>query len=224
MFERYAVFYTPTGDLADFGAAWLGWDSARGTACAPTELEGVDIERITATPRKYGLHGTLKAPFRLAKDTCQSALEAAIETFAERVKPCPLGSLDLRHQNGFIALRPAQDGPLVQDFAAEVIKAFDPFRAPLSDAEIARRRKARLSARQDAQLLAWGYPFIFEDFHFHLTLSGSMPAKAADPVMAALRPCLMDKVADPFTLDAVTLMGEDSNGLFHQIHRYALTG
>jgi len=224
MFERYAVFYTPAGALAEFGAAWLGWDSAAGNWTAHEKLGDVDVAKITATPRKYGLHGTLKAPFRLASEATQATLETAMKSFAARTASCEIGPLALRHQNGFVALRPEQNSVNLQEIAATIVRSFDMFRAPLTPAEIERRRRARLSPRQDAQLLEWGYPFVLDDFHFHLTLSGALPASAAEPVMSALAARLMPLVANPFILDAVTLMGEDREGMFHQIHRYALTG
>lgn len=224
MFERYAVFYTPTGALADFGAAWLGWDSAAGNWVTHEKLGDVDVAKVTATPRKYGLHGTLKAPFRLASEATQATLETAMKSFAAGTASCDAGSLELRHQNGFVALRPAEDRAHLKDFAGSTMRAFDEFRAPLTPAEIERRRRARLSPRQDAQLLEWGYPFVLDDFHFHLTLSGALPKPGAEPVISALAPRLMPLVPSPFVLDAVTLMGEDRTGMFHQIHRYALTG
>lgn len=224
MFERYAIFYTPTGGLADFGAAWLGWDSAAGLAVPHPPIAGVDVARITARPRRYGMHGTLKAPFRPGPDVTQHAVKAAATDVAARLSAFDSGTLTLRHQNGFVALRPAHDCAALREFAGALVTAFDGFRAPLTPADIARRRTARLTERQDSQLCAWGYPFVFDDFNFHLTLTGPLPRETADDVIAALRPhldCVLDR---PLRMDAFTLMGEDGDGLFHQIHRYALTG
>ena len=224
MFERYAMFYTPTGALADFGARWLGWDSAQGCAVPHVDCEGTNVAVITQTPRKYGLHGTLKAPFYLAKGRDLAQVQDAAKTFAAGQAAFEVGALDLRYENGFVALRPRHSLIELQDFAAATVKALDPFRAPLSDADIARRRAAKLTVRQDQQMLDWGYPFIFDDFHFHLTLTGRLQAEAATQVINALTPHLEDIVPAPFVIDAVTLMGQDAAGLFHQIHRYALTG
>ena len=224
MFERYAIFYTPIGPLADFGARWLGWDSAKGHAVPHPVVDGVDVALVTATPRKYGLHGTLKAPFRLAEGTDLEQLQRASADFASRHRAFGIGTLELRHDAGFVALRPKTEAKAMQDFAAAVVTAFEPFRAPLRDADIARRRKSQLTDRQDRQMLDWGYPFVFEDFHFHLTLTGALPANDAATVVAALHPHLNPVVPNPFIIDAITLMGQDQTGLFHQIHRYTLTG
>jgi putative phosphonate metabolism protein len=224
MFERYAIFYTPADVLADFGAAWLGWDSAQGCDVPHLAIAGVDVEHVTATPRKYGLHGTLKAPFRLAQDTDLDQLQRAAADFATQHASFDIGTLEVRHDNGFLALRPKAKSEMLQDFAAATVTEFDPFRAPLSEADLTRRRKALLNARQDQQLLDWGYPFVFDDFHFHLTLSGQLSKHKAQQVITALHPHIAAVVPHPFVMDAIALMGQDQNGMFHQIQRYALTG
>ena len=224
MFERYAIFYTPTGPLADFGAQWLGWDSAHGRPVVQPEIAGIDVPTITQTARKYGLHGTLKAPFKLAEGCDLAQLQDVATTFATGQPAFEIGALTLRHDSGFVALRPRSQQIGLRDFAAVAVKAFDGFRAALTDVDIARRREANLTARQDQQMLDWGYPFIFDDFHFHLTLSGLMEAGEAAQVIDALSPRLESIVPTPFVIDGITLMGQDDRGMFHQIHRYTLTG
>lgn len=224
MFERYAIFHTPTGAFADWGAAWLGWDSAAGHAVAHPQIGTLDIAKLTARPRKYGLHGTLKAPFHLAQDRSETELCAAVAEFANTHPAALIDAMTLQYANGFVALRPAHDSASLRVLAADVVTAFEPFRAPLSDADIARRRKARLSQRQDAQLLRWGYPFVFDDFNFHITFSGRLRPEDAAAVTDQLNPQLDAMVPAPYPVDAITLMGQDMNGMFHQLARHALRG
>ncbi len=224
MFERYAIFQTPTGSLAAFGAAWLGWDSASGAAVLQPDVGAIDVAAVTATPRRYGFHGTLKAPFRMAQSADLVGLQQAAAAFASAHASFEIGEMELVQDSGFVALRPAREQPVLRDFAANTVMAFDPFRAPLTDAEIDRRRQARLTDRQDRQMRDWGYPYIFDDFQFHLTLSGPLLPEHASAVIALLRSDLIPIVPNPFIIDAITLMGQDSDGLFHQIDRYALTG
>ena len=66
-FDRYAIYFTPQGSLAEAGAAWLGWDLARGRTVAHPDVAGLDVAALTETPRKYGLHATIKPPFVLAE-------------------------------------------------------------------------------------------------------------------------------------------------------------
>lgn len=224
MFERYAIFYCPTSALAEFGSAWLGWDSRTGRAVDHPDMDGLDVAALTKTPRKYGLHGTLKAPFYLVPTCTLSDLEQSAERFAASHTAIDIGALSLRNENGFVALRP--DGPqsALRNFAADVVRHFDPLRAPLSDADIARRRKSHLTPQQDAQLLEWGYPYVFDDFHFHLTLSGRIKPAHAVPVIDALLPRIAPLLPDPFLVEAITITGQDAQGMFHQIRRYPLTG
>ena len=225
MFKRYAIFHTPPqGALADFGARWLGWDNVRGKAVAQPQITDVDVSRITATPRKYGMHGTLKAPFRLADGLGQNDLIKAVAGFAASHPPVTLQALALRHQYRFVGLRPVGETDVFGALAADIVRDLDGLRAPMSEAEIARRRAARLSPRQDRQMLDWGYPFIFEDFNFHLTLTGTISPQEGAEVIAALEPLVMPLLPAPYPIDAITLMGEDSEGMFHQIERFALTG
>ncbi|WP_102108345.1 DUF1045 domain-containing protein [Oceaniglobus roseus] len=225
MFKRYAIFYTPPpGPAAEFGAAWLGWDSATGRRVAHPEIPGLDVAALTEVPRRYGFHGTLKAPFRLAEGAREAELVEAVARFAEAHAAVTLDGLAVGHGHRFVAMRPVGDTGALNRLEAAIVRAFDPFRAPLGEADIARRRRAGLSERQDRQMLEWGYPYVFDDFHFHLTLSGPVEEGEGRHIVAALEPRLPETLRGPFTLDAITLMGEDAEGMFHQIHRHALTG
>ena len=224
MFERYAIFYTPEGALAAFGAAWLGWDSATGRAVAHPKFDGIDVAAITKVPRKYGLHATLKAPFRLASGYQAKDLHDAVARFAAAHAPVEIGALTLNQDNGFVGLRAMHQTAQLADFAAQTVKYFDFLRAPLTEAYIARRRKSRLTPRQDQNMLDWGYPHIFDDFQFHITLSRALPQTEAERVVAALLPHISPLLDRPYTIEALTVMGQDADGLFHQIERYALRG
>ena len=68
---RYAIYYAPSVDdpLWRFGSQCIGYDALTGadsevpqTAAIPRQ----DWLAWTQEPRRYGFHGTLKAPFHLA--------------------------------------------------------------------------------------------------------------------------------------------------------------
>ncbi|WP_299044128.1 DUF1045 domain-containing protein [uncultured Tateyamaria sp.] len=226
MFTRYAVYYTPeTGTpLARFGAAWLGWDSASGSVCAHPEVPDLPIGEITQTPRKYGFHGTIKPPFRLAQGQDVDALHDALANLCARSAPVVLDGLHLARLGRFLALVPAGDPSALGTLAARAVQELDGFRAPPSDAELTKRRAARLSPAQDAHLLRWGYPYVLDQFRFHLTLSGKLDPGTAAQAETALTPMLARLDLAPYRITGLTLLGEDHAGMFHQIHRYALTG
>ena len=221
-YARFAVYYVPPdGPLAEFGASWLGWDVVTGQEVPQFDLPG--LQDITKTPRKYGFHGTLKPPFRLKEGQTLEALQEAAETMAERLAPARCDGLQLAALGRFLALTPF--GPLdgLQCIAEACVRDLDGFRAPADEAELARRRKARLSARQEALLAQWGYPYVFEEFRFHLTLSGRLPEDAMPRWIEAVHAKLPD-VPVPFVTDQIALCGERADGRFELIHRYTLTG
>lgn len=225
MFSRYAIYVTPDGPLGDQGAAWLGWDAARGRPVPQPEIPGLDLPKATARPRKYGFHGTIKPPFRLAPGTTPEGLEAALEALCAKAAPVALDGLEVARLGGFLALTPtgaAAPQDALSALAAQVVRDLDPFRAPLTGAEIARRRARPLSPTQEANLHRWGYPRVMEEFRFHLTLTGPLrDARGTLPIVAAHFAPVLPR---PFVIDALTLLGEDAEGRFHQITRCALRG
>ena len=226
-YHRYAIYVTPRpGPLAGFGAAWLGWDLVAGAPCPHPDLPGLPrpVAEITATPRKYGFHGTIKPPFRLAEGCDADALAADLAAFCAATGPVTLAGLGLRRLGRFLALCPVGATDSLDALAAAVVARFDPFRAPPGAEELARRRAQRLTPRQDALLQRWGYPHVMEEFRFHMTLTGALPEADLAAVEAALAPVLAPLLPAPFIVDALTLLGADGEGRFHQIARVPLTG
>ena len=226
-FERYALYWAPDpGPLADFAAAWLGWDAVARRAVAHPDVPGLPlpVAEITATPRIYGFHGTVKPPFRLAPGTDPEGLHRAAGALCARLAPVTLPGLGLHRLGGFVALTPEGDtGPLAA-LAAEAVRVLDPFRAPPTEAEIARRRPDRLTDRQRAHLAQWGYPYVMEEFQFHLTLSGDLADQDAEAVATALAPLLAPILPRPFVVGSLCLFGQGSNKMFRLLHRYSLSG
>ena len=221
-FTRFSIYYLPPdGALADFGAEWLGWDVARGRSVAQPALPGLDD--VTTTPRKYGFHGTLKPPFRLAERRKPDDLAKATATLAAACAPARCEGLHLGRLGRFLALTPVGDTAGIARVAATVVRDLDEFRAPASDAELARRREAGLSPEQEALLAAWGYPYVMGQFRFHLTLTGRLPEAQMQQWCGAVTDHLPALPA-PFVMDQIALVGERADGRFELVQRYALTG
>ena len=226
-FKRYAVHYAPpSGPFADFASAWLGWDAVSGSALAHPDVPGLpsQVEAITATPRKYGFHGTLKPPFRLAQGSDTERLKSDIADLAAHLGHVKVPGLALQPIGSFLALVPDGDSPGLAALAAAVVSALDNHRAPPGAAELARRRAAGLSLRQETFLTRWGYPYVMEEFRFHLTLTGKLPPTDLARVAAALEPVLAPILPRPFKVQDLCLFGEDREGRFHLLRRYALSG
>ena len=221
-FRRYAVYYLPDdASLAAFGASWLGWDVSTGTSCGQPLIDGID--QVTETPRKYGFHGTLKPPFRLTEGRTAADLNVTIAELASRTKAIRLDGLRLAKLGRFLALVPTGDVTALERLAFDCVTEFDAYRDPPTEEELEKRRAAGLTPRQDAYLSQWGYPYVGDEFRFHLTLSGKLDeaelARIRDAAAAILPP-----LPEPFEIATISLVGEAEDGKFRQVHRYALTG
>ncbi|MDA8746961.1 DUF1045 domain-containing protein [Litoreibacter sp.] len=223
MFQRYAVYYTPKGALAEKGAAWLGWDVARGIRVEHPHVAGLDVAALTHTPRKYGLHGTIKPPFYLTQGCALAQLHSGLEGLCSMLSPVVLDGLDLRLLDRFIALTPIGEQTVLAEMAAQVVTKLDHFRAAPSAAELARRRKRPLTPAQELNLANWGYPYVMGQFRFHITLTGQLEGEVSH-IQEAIHAHFFTCLQQPFVVDSLTLAGQSADGMFHETHRYALTG
>ena len=220
--ERFAIYYLPDHlGLAAFGARWLGWDVDEGTAVPHYDVP--NLAEITERPGKYGFHGTLKPPFRLAEGASVEALHAHLAAFAARTAAFEVDGLRVAQLGRFLALVPDGPAPELARFAFACVTEFDRYRRRADAAEIARRREAGLTADQDKLLLKWGYPFVGPEFRFHLTLSGKLaPDKLEQTARAAV--AALPDLPRPFPFTSVALAGERADGKFQTISRYKLKG
>lgn len=226
-YDRYAIYWAPPrGDFADLAASWLGWDAESGAPVVHPDVPGLPqpVQAITATPRKYGFHGTVKPPFRLAEGTGVDALHHATAALCTTLAPVALPGLAIHRIGGFVALTPEGDTRELAALAARVVEELDSFRAPPTEAEIARRRPEKLTEAQRANLQRWGYPYVMGEFQFHLTLTGDLPPEQALQVAGLLNPVLTPVLPRPFMIDTLCLFGQDDKGMFHNLHRYTLSG
>lgn len=226
---RYAIYFTPERDdpLCRIAAGWLGRDAFGGVATpakAFGELSAAEVAFHAAAARRYGFHATLKAPFRLADGVSEAELIDAVSTFASDATPFDIPRLKLAQIDGFFALIPAEPLPELDLFAGDVVRAFEPFRAPLSDAEISRRNPESLSPQEHSNLSRWGYPYVFDTFRFHMTLTGRVAAEEAPRVRAAIEECLGNVLDKPVPVDGLALFVEPSSGAPFEVRAYSALG
>ncbi|OLP60367.1 hypothetical protein BJF93_15575 [Xaviernesmea oryzae] len=214
---RYALYFTPPADdpLTLAAACWLGRDAFSGAGLEQPDVPGLSPERfreLTEEPRRYGFHATLKAPFALKDGTSEEALVRAFTDFAKAQAPFDIPELTLARIGSFFALVSGEPCAPLQDFGAAAVRAFEPFRAPLSEADIARRKPDSLSERQRLNLMDWGYPYVFEDFRFHMTLSGRVPEHEQPALQKAAEECFAVFIGRPLTVTTVGLFEEPARG------------
>lgn len=231
MSARYALYLAPPPDSAlwRFGCRVLGRDAATGEdlpGYAPKGYTPPAWREIAAEPRRYGFHATLKAPLRLAEGLSAEAFEAALAALASQTRAFDLGALHVSvlktgdSDIGFVALTPARSAEL-SALEAHALRELDRFRAPPTEAEIARRRPERLSPRQREYLAAYGYPYVLEEFRLHFTLSGAVrkPERLAEKLAADFA----REVSDPsFSVDALVLFEQREGGDFFVRRRFRL--
>jgi putative phosphonate metabolism protein len=226
---RYAIYFAPPADspLWRFGSAVLGYDAETGADVPHRALPGVDPAdwpALSAEPRVYGFHATLKAPFRLADGMTRADVFEATQSLATRQRVVALDGLAVTTLGSFVALTPVGDVTALNALALRATSELDVLRAPLNEAELRKRLKSPLTERQRAQLERFGYPYVGEDFRFHMTLSGSLPAERVAPVAAALREAYTaDVLAGPVAVDALAIFEQAAPGeRFRIIGRFPL--
>ncbi len=225
--KRYAVYYAPPpGAFAERANAWLGWDAALGRDVPHPTVPGLPmpIGALTAEPRKYGFHGTLRAPFRLADGLDAAALDQSLHALAGGLRRVELYGLTLQNLDGFLALTPKGDMRALAALAQRIVEATNPLRAPLTDDDIARRRPETQTPRQRDYLQRWGYPYVMEFFQFHLKLTGRLSTSEAMEIFPVVEDHFAPVLPQPFEVGEICLFGEDMQGQFHLMRRYAMSG
>jgi putative phosphonate metabolism protein len=226
---RYAIYYaSPSGSALDrLGAELLGYDAWSGLELPfrTDVLQSISNWReLTEDPRKYGFHATLKAPFSLADGKSEAELLAACAEFARTPRPIPVITPVVGSISGFIAVIPAQPSSELLRLAADCVGAFDGFRAPLTPADRARRKPDMLTPRQRDHLDRWGYPYVMDEFRFHMTLTGRIGAVVRGPVLEMLQDRFASIELERLAIDRIALFRQDAAGSrFHVLNDWALT-
>lgn len=229
MTPRYAIYFAPRlGEaLQLIGNAWLGRDAESGFDLPLPTIPGLSrdlLQALTAAPRHYGLHATLKPPFRLAPRWQEVDLREALAAFAVRRKTVQIERLRLSSIGKFLALVPALGASETRELASHCVCHFDRFRAPPLAAETERRLASCLTPRQQVLMAEWGYPYVLDEFRFHITLTDGIAddwlrrqlVDALDDLFAAV-------LAQPLVIADLCLFAQtDRKEPFRLIDRYPL--
>ena len=214
-FPRYAIYYVsaPGSDLDRFGAQLLGYDAVSGEDLPfpdgiPPSVP--DWRDLTRDPRKYGFHATLKAPLSLAQGRTEAELLAACESFAGASRAIPFITPVVDSISVFIAVVPTEPVAELERLAADCVSALDSFRAPLTATDRARRNPSQLTPGQREYLDRWGYPYVFEEFRFHMTLTGRLSVERREPVLTMLRNRFSALGLNTLAIDRIALFRQDN--------------
>ncbi|WKW51174.1 DUF1045 domain-containing protein [Rhodomicrobium lacus] len=216
-FRRYAIYWTPEpGSAFDaFGSAWFGGENFG--------LDPALAERAKRAPARYGLHATLKAPFRLREGMTIEDMQRALDAFCKLRRAPQAASLPFMRHQRYVVLALGDETAAVDWLAAECVTHFDRFRAPLTSADRAAREIDTMTGRERAYLEDFGYPYVLSAFRFHISLAGPLERGDGEAVRRTLEPHLAALLREPFRIDALTLLGEPDDGAVFRIlsrHRF----
>lgn len=224
---RFAIYFTPAPDspLAQTAASWLGRDIWANPVSSQSPLSGLTAQRIDTllqAPRHYGFHATIKPPFRLASGKTVTELHRRLQSFAAKASAFTLPPLRLAVMGHFFCLR-LQEPPALLALAADVVRGFDYLRQPPSLKELNKRRAPGLTANQEAMLQAWGYPYVLDEFRFHLTLTGpATDLKEQQYIADELERHFPAALLEGLCFDALSLFMEEDSQPLCCIARYPL--
>ncbi|WP_007513349.1 MULTISPECIES: DUF1045 domain-containing protein [Pseudofrankia] len=228
MTARFAIYAAPGTGPTDAAAValrekaerWLG-RAVSGEPVTPGVPAGwtrETVDAMTVDARRYGFHATLKAPFRLAEGRTPDELDAACASFAAGRAGVTIPRLSLARLGSFFALVPGAEAAELYALADDVVTGFDGFRAPATEAELARRKPASLTPRQRELLGAWGYPYVLDEFRFHLTLTDGIPPRRQPDVERALSGWFAASLGATVRIDALALFTEAEPGAPFALH------
>ncbi|OED38956.1 hypothetical protein AB833_17470 [Chromatiales bacterium (ex Bugula neritina AB1)] len=202
----------------------------RRTACSYEEWENAAMpvrfadqamwRKLITKPAHYGFHATIKAPFELASNTIEANFITTLKQFAATQAPISLAGLQPKRTQRYLALAFNSDQPIeLKILAGQCVDLFEPFRAPLSEFDIKRRRETPLSNSQDAYLETYGYPYVHDEFNFHMTLSGAKLTNKR--YFAWITDLYQTMVRDPGTLDRLCIFHQPDRGTpFVRLHEF----
>ena len=197
--ERFAIYYAPPADdMLCFLAN--GWYSRP------------ELRPYTLSARRYGFHATIKAPFELAEGLTRADLEAAVAAFAATHARITIDALTVRPiGGGFVALVPEKQSHALGGFAGDCVVALDRFRAPPTDAERARRLPG-LTPWQIELLDRYGYPYVMDQFLFHMTLTDRLPDDLVEQTVTAARAWFAPFTGRPHYVERLVIFHEPHIG------------
>lgn len=226
--KRFAVYFAPAEDspLSRQASIWLGRDPFADATLPVPPLNGIAHElwrAATAEPRRYGFHATLKSPFRLAAGATEEELRAAILLLAQSRRAFEAPALKVGAIAGFLALILSERSPELEALAAACVRDLDPLRATPAPEELARRRHSGLTPEQMAFLERWGYPYVLDEWRFHMTLTSSLEPSLLKPVGAHLEKLFEPYCHEPLRIDSICLFEQpEMDQPFRVVERYRL--
>lgn len=230
MTARYAIYYSPPRNslLESAGTYWLGRTAFR-YGQVPKEIPErffkQEYYQLIESPRWYGFHGTIRAPFELAEHVKPEEFIKEVRKICATHTPFNLSGLAVSSFSGFLALTPTSGYPELIKLHSDLVRKLDFLRPPLSQFDLKRHLDKQLSKRQEQLLRRFGYPFVLEEFKFHMTLTGTIEDKVRSSYKEKLEHILNPYLTEPVPVQEVSIyMQPDRKTPFVEHTRIPLTG
>ncbi len=169
---------------------------------------------------------------RLDAEFSEADLLYITSSLAGRLKPVALGRLKVGRLGNFLALVINHEFSSaaindVAELSGLCVSEVDFLRAPLSFEE--RKRRTGLSPREGELFEQWGYPYVFDCFHFHMTLTAALKGEELEIALREINHCVSEAVEEVQFIDSICVFGEPSTNNqeklpFELIARYDLGG
>ena len=218
MFERYAIYVTLPQDSTLYHKAsqWFSYDAYQGDS--PTIEYDLQEELRPLLPysdynskaSQYGFHGTLKAPFRLKNGIKYKSLQKMMKHFCRLTSVFHCVGLEVKQIDNFLALVPKQDCKKIIQLSKDSVQTFDVFRAALTSDEIDKRQPNKLSDNQRLMLKQWGYPYVLDEFRFHMTLTDRLTQPQIDTCKPLLEEYFKECLRQPLRIGQLSLCYQSS--------------
>lgn len=221
---RVAIYWVPDAgsELERFGQTLFAQPPLNEAHPLFPGLDASTVAEAVKQPARYGLHATIKAPFRLKAGLSVENLQAELEAFTRRRKCRTSGSLRLTSGNRYITLIPTPPRFELEWLEAECVTHFDRFRAPLDEEDRARRSLDPGMVRERQYLEELGYPYVLSAFRFHITLMGPLSEPGFSRMLEALKP-VVSAFEKPLVIRELALVGDPGHGGTFQVlsrHRF----
>ena len=233
-YKRVAIYFLPkkNSSLENFGKNLLGRDINKKKKISLTRRQKYFISRgftffdelkdYCEQPAKYGFHATLKAPFRLKRNVKTKNFYDVISHIAAQHSRFKIQGLKIVYSKKFTFITSRKPNKLLINLENDLVKHLDTFRAELNKKEIKKRIPDSLTFKQNKYLKEWGYPFVFDQFKFHMTLMNQNNNKLSNKQKLELEKLIYKISNNVIEFNEISLLGENKNGHFEEIKRFKL--
>ena len=233
-YKRVAIYFLPkkNSSLENFGKNLLGRDINKKKKISLTRRQKYFINRgftyfdelkdYCEQPAKYGFHATLKAPFRLKRNVKTKNFYDVISHIAAQHSRFKIKGLKIVYSKKFTFITSRKPNKLLINLESDLVKHLDTFRAELNKTEIKKRIPDSLTFKQNKYLKEWGYPFVLDQFKFHMTLMNQNNNKLSNKQKLELEKLIYKISNNLLEFNEISLLGENKNGYFEEIKRFKL--